>query len=275
MVIVTRGRRWPWLLGAGLVIVAVVAVLVYRRYHDDVRPVTIDQAIDDYDQSTAAPATAATVASEAPAPSSTSLATIELPTPGVYRYAATGHEGVDALGGVQHDYPAETAVVVTPEGCGVRVSWTPFEERTEGWDVCLRDGGIAIVGYTSTHEFFGTPDVKHLSCPDAWLLAPATEVDATSTCNGDGLTEQRTTTVIGPTTVMIDGVEVDAIDLTVAVVTSGSTNGSTTRHLVLHARTGIPLQWTDTVGNTTSTAIGDVHYTETFTLTATSLTPAT
>lgn len=292
-------RRWPWITAGVLVLLVVASAVVAHRLNDDVNEVSIDDAIADFGQSQQSPSlpgsvdsTPVTRASSAPADSSDDTAEagpsstaafagaggFELPAAGVYQYAATGGESVDALGGANHAYPAVTAIIVRPAGCGVEVSWMPFEERREWWVVCPIDGGLVSTTYGSEHEWFNTSDTTTLTCAtEAWLVPPAdAPADALmATCTGDGLTETRTLTVVGPTTVDVGGERVDAVEVRIDMTTTGSTNGTSSRSLVLHAGTGLPLRWADDVANTTGTPIGDVRYTEAFTLELSSLEPRT
>ncbi|MGB0114251.1 MAG: hypothetical protein WBP59_13595 [Ilumatobacteraceae bacterium] len=291
-----RRRRLTWMASgaAGITLVAAAAIIVVERYRDEVQEVTIDDAVEnfqarspstliDVDASpgdTARSSSSGAVAdpdSYEPTTTARTAAELRLPDDGVYDYAATGQEQVDVLTGATHVYPAETAVVVEPFGCGSRLTWMPFVERTEGWDTCVRDGGIALVSYTATHEFFNSHEVRHLVCTEpAWIVPPPdAPTTMTATCEGDGLSEVRTTTVVGTSTVTVGGVDVATIELDVAVETSGTTTGASTRHLVVDARSGLPINWSDTVANTTPTPVGDAHYDESFTLTVMSLSPRT
>lgn len=269
------------MIAAAVVTIAAIAVVLYVRFRDDVDAVTVDDAVTRFEQRTSTTTEVARDAStttgavtSAPAATFDQSAAPTLPEPGVYTYAARGREGVDALGGTTHEYPAETAVTVEPFGCGVRVEWTPFAQRVEAWTMCVRDGGIAVVDYASDHEFFNTADHTELTCdPPNWIVPPPGITDGlTTTCTGSGLVEQREVSIVGPSAVVVGGVTVDGVELEIAVTTTGTTNGTSTRHLTIDGR-GLPLVWSDTVANTTGTPVGDVHYSETFALTLTSLEP--
>ena len=91
---------------------------------------------------TTAPAVTVRPVASASAPTTT-LAPARLADPGVYTYTTTGGDGVDALGGASHTYPATTAVVVTPSGCGTTQRWTAAEERWDEATTCAVAGGIA------------------------------------------------------------------------------------------------------------------------------------
>lgn len=289
-------RRWPkFVFGIGL-LVAVVGIGTYSRYRDRSDSVSIDDAVARFERRTPSPSMTADVTSSttpdtavaavevtAAPSSSVAEATRSLPPAGVYVYASSGREQIDALGGTTHEYPAETALIVDEDGCGVSVTWTPLEQRVESWTMCIEHGAITIADYLSEHEFFGTSDRTAMHCEPAHVLVPAPDAPELSDlpalparsrtdCTGSGLDERRDVSLIGPAVVSVGGVDVDGFELEIAVTTTGSTVGTSTRHLIVDER-GLPLVWTDTVTNTTDTAVGAVHYQETFTLTLTSLEP--
>jgi hypothetical protein len=125
------GRRRLWLVatGVGLAGVAVAGFLAWRAYRDTSTEVAVDAVVDEFRAATTdgpattapattAPATSAPVETTHPAAPSR-----RLPSPGVYVYATTGSESVDALAGTDHDYPAETTITVLRAGCGVVLRW--------------------------------------------------------------------------------------------------------------------------------------------------------
>jgi len=291
----SRRRRW-------LIVLAVVAVLAgsatwwaISRLRTDTTPVSFDEAVEEFDErqpSTAPAPTSEPAAATSSSPSEpvTSTATSSgsapttsvvepgvesLPEPGVYRFATAGREQLSILNEPSRTYPDETPIVIEPQGCGVVVRWTPLQERRETWEMCLEDGGVRLAGYTSVHEFFDQREERVLKCePGLWLIPPpSTPPESIGRCAGSGLTEERTTTVLGRTTVEVGGDEVPAVRIEVAVETSGSTEGRTTRRLTLAAADAFPLVWVDEVANTTATAVGDADYEERLRLEAASLRP--
>jgi hypothetical protein len=146
--VVGRRRRWWWLgLAVALaVVVGVVVVVRFVVYRDTTTALSTDEALSRYRASS-------TVASTGP-----SGVAVSLPAAGVYRYATTGSEHVDALGGTTHTYPATTTVTVTAAGCGVQTRWDALQERWNIRQLCLGDGGIVSGAYTDFHRFYGQDD---------------------------------------------------------------------------------------------------------------------
>ncbi len=102
-----------------------------------------------------------------------------LPEPGVYRYRTSGRESIDAIGGVNREYPAETTITITPRGCGVHLSWDPLEERRDEWDLCVSDRGVELQpGGVQFHEFFGQAQTDEVSCDGVIALIDAEPVPA-------------------------------------------------------------------------------------------------
>lgn len=205
----------------------------------------------------------------------TTLAVEGLAEPGVYEYTTSGSERIDVLTKPERTYPPASAVIVRPQGCGMRVEWRPVEERVEWWEMCVVDGGIALSRYGGVHEFFGTRDERTVECSGGtWLLPPADAEPVTvSTCTGGAMVHERTVTVVGPATVDVGGERVRGIEVRIDIITSGNATGKGTTTLVLSPR-GMPLSWAeDSIGRSAS-PIGDVTQTETFRLTQVSLRPA-
>jgi hypothetical protein len=262
-----------------IVVVAVVGVLVaavvlgvgawlWSRLDDDTRAISIDQAVEDF-QSGDTTVDADAAGSE---PSAT-----ELPTPGVYPYETSGGESLALLNKPSRTYQPQTALVVQAGGCGVVVSWTPLEERAESWEMCRRDGGIAVSRSESVHEFFDQREVRTFTCAEgAWLVPPSLEVGETwqVDCVGDGISENRAAELVEVAGREVGGSSVEAVHVRMTVTTSGSTIGTTIRDLWLDRRTGLPLEWSDTVENVSDSPLGDARYTEDIHLVATRTTPA-
>ncbi len=59
-----------------------------------------------------------------------------LPEPGVYTYATSGRESIDALDGRHHDYPGQTTITVRHDGCGAVFDWRPLAERSDDMVIC-------------------------------------------------------------------------------------------------------------------------------------------
>lgn len=246
-----------------VLLVAVLAVViglggwVWSTFRTTTTPVSIADLIDGFDD----------VAGDI-------LAVEGLPDPGVYVYATSGSEKIDALTAPERRYPDESALVVTASGCGVRVEWRPVEERVEWWELCAADGGVALVRYGGVHEFFGTRDERTLECPvGTWLLPPRDVAPVTVVrCDGAGMTHVRTLEVTGTVMQDIGGIPTTGIEVSVGIVTSGTATGEGVTRLVLSPR-GLPLLWEEDSTGRSDTPIGLVTQRETFRLALESLEP--
>jgi hypothetical protein len=191
-----RRRRAVLLISAAVAVVLVVAALVVRAtiLHDRSRAVPVDVAREQFREEVTATPPAATASTTTQATATTAVPTTEtaaapqtpsLPAPGVYRYVTTGSESVDALGGATHDYPAETTITATADGCGVLLRWDALVERRDEWRLCATPAGVELqpVGL-QYHEFFGQRDSEDLICDRAVLVVPA----ATSTTSTTSIT---------------------------------------------------------------------------------------
>jgi len=265
-----RRRRWWW-IGAGAVVVAAVGAFVVVRFvllHDTTTTLGPDEALARYRASSTV---AASVTSGAPA-------ALTLPAPGVYRYTTTGSEHVDALGGTTHTYPATTTVTVTPAGCGVQVRWDALQERWNTRQLCLGDGGIVSGAYTDFHRFYGQDDRSDWTCSPPYALVPAVPAVGaswTGTCaEPDGATEATALSSVALEDVTVGAAAVPAVHVQRVEddVAKGGTAHTTTDQW-FDARSGLVLREVATSSSTTSTFMGDVHYTEQYELEILSLDP--
>lgn len=268
-------RRFVWMIVGLVGLVGVGWVLVSRIFSDSTTVVDVAEAVDNYRQSTTSSISEPTIDTSASVSSesgSTLARAIEgLPRPGVYVYTGTGKEGIDVMSNPSHDYPAESAVTVLPSGCGVKIEWKPLAERYEWFELCRVDGGLAITKYGGFHEFLSARDTRELTCPDkTWLLAPEGAAPTPTTCEGSGITDVRTTKIVGKKTVSVGGVDVDGTEIRTDFVTSGATSGTSSRVFVI-TDDGLPLSWSDNVIGKTESFIGTVTYTENMTLQLSSL----
>jgi hypothetical protein len=260
------------------------------RFRNTTTPISIEAAQSDYDasaetlSSTPVPSVSSTTDDSdtslssppsASSPSTQPPGSVELAAPGVYRMTTTGRESIDVLGGASHEYPAETPLVVRRSGCGVRVEWTPLVERTEWWEMCLVDGGIALVRYGGIHEFFGQRDEHTVECPDrSWLIPPPqTATTWEQTCSGSGLVEVRRFTIGAPVTVTVAGAPMRALRVDMTSSTSGAVDSAGTRSLLL-TENGLPLSWSENALGSSDTVAGTAVYRETLELVLVSTSPA-
>ena len=302
----SRRRRWV-LVAAAAVVLVVVAVIVLRTvvFRDRARPVSTDEALDRYrTQASSIPVDAAvsattvaviapptlpiasSTASTAPASTETSTSLVSTSTapsvpvvlvaPGVYRYATTGQEHVDALDGTTHAYPPETTITVVTAGCGVSLRWDALQERWDEWQLCAAPAGVVLGTEGSQyHEFFGQPDLEPVACDAPVMLvaaAPGEQTPAQQACMlaEDPWLPLWTTLERSPRT--IDGQPVDVQHVQMQIEDDDEYWEHTTIDWYL-APDGLPVEVVATKSSLSPSPIGPIRYDEQYRLELESLTP--
>lgn len=277
----TKGRVAIAVVVAVAVVGAVVAALLWPR--DRTRVVPIDEAVGNY--------RASTIPSDEPPPDTvpsdtTSVAPVTATTaptvgsalvePGVYRYQTIGSEDIDALGGTRHDYPAETTITVTIEGCGVRLRWDVLRERREEWRLCATDRGIELqpdgIQY---HEFFQQAELELLDCDRGVIVVPSDDPPIEPVVQSCRLADDpwvATWTLVERTTRTVDGTEVPVWHVRMTVDDDDEYWERTTTDWFLDDR-GLLVAATSSKESNSPSPIGDVRYRESYELSAVSLTP--
>jgi hypothetical protein len=262
-------RRWWWLVLAGVVVAVVAAVVVGRfvLYRDTSTALSSDAALNRYRASTtvAAAPSPSSSSSTAPPPTTTT-ATMHLPPPGVYRYATTGQEHIDALGGTTHTYPTTTTITITPAGCGVQTRWDVLQERWMSRQLCLGDGGIVTGTYTDYHRFFGQDDRADWACQPPYVIVPAAATAGASwagTCLAGTNHEDTSVAVVGQEPIVVGGEQIEAIHLQrVEKDQDKDASALSTTDQWVDPSDGLVLRETESSTSTTSSLIGNVHYDE-------------
>lgn len=271
-----RRRRTWWFVAIAVVVVA--GGLAVRAWwpQDRATRVEADEALDRFHDTTTSTPTTVAVTTAAP---TTSLPPRDLPEPGVYRYATTGTESVDILGGATHDYPPQTLLTVTLDGCGVRLRWDLLAERRDEWRLCVTADGVELQTTGSHyHEFYSNGRLEALVCSHKVLLVPTDDSlppEQSVTCLLDGAPWNPTWTAVGHETLTVDGSSVETLHLRM-VVNDGDAHFERTTMDWWLAPTGLPVRMTtQKESNTDSGVIGDVYYTETYTADLASFDPLT
>lgn len=253
--------------------------------HDTATVVEAEEALDRFRNTTTSVAATTTTLPDAPP--------LELPLPGVYRYATTGAETVDILGGATHTYPAETLLTVTSHGCGVQLRWDLLEERREEWRLCVTRDGIEFQATAvQYHEFFENGRTEQMVCHRDVVVVRDTAAAATTTAATD--TAAAPPGTAEAVTCLLDGRPWDPVwehlgteDVTVGGTAVAATHvrmtvdmpGDHYEHTVIDwwlAPSGLPLRMTATKeSKTDSGVIGDVIYTEQYDVTLRSTEPLT
>lgn len=237
------------------------AVYLFRYKTDDtVTPVDVDAAVADFNDEGAA----------ASLPAGIDV----LPEPGVYRYATSGRDGVDALGGAEHVYPAETTITVTAASCGVAQRWVAAEERSDEVVTCASDGGVDTVAFTSFHQFFGADDRESYLCVgEPRPIGAPVGTTWTTTCARDGETAVWQGEVLEPGELDVGGVAV-AVEHVVVTIDNGDPNDHQRTETWYRAGTDLVVRRIADNATVEGSPIGDVHYTERYQLELVDLTPA-
>ena len=195
---------------------------------------------------------------------------------GVYQYATSGFDGVDALTGARHDYPEITTITVVPYGCGVRVRWDIAVERWDSWDWCLDDDGLRQTGWVGYHEFFGTPGENDYTCDgDPRPLDAPAGTTWTMTCRmAERTTTSFTGTVIERTTLPVAGTEIPVLHLRYEVDVVGESTGHQSVEGWYRTTDGLPVREHLTITTQQDTVIGTTNFEETYAIDLLTPTPA-
>lgn len=268
-------RRTTVLIGVVVVLSAGAAYVISRlATGGEVTTVGVDEALDRYREQTTT--TSSQPGVSAPAASTVPVTVAVLPAPGVYQYATSGFDSIDALTGARHDYPAITTMTVTPEGCGVRVRWDIAVERWDSWNWCLDGAAIRQDGWVGYHEFFDTPGRNDYICEgdprpldaDAgttWLMTCRMGDRTISTFHGE---------VIERTSVTVAGAEIAVLHVLYDVDVVGESTGSQTVAGWYRISDGLPVREQLTISTIQDTVIGATHFDEQYTIDLLTPTPA-
>jgi hypothetical protein len=192
---------------------------------------------------------------------------------GVYVYDSSGTESVDVLGGDRHTYPAESALTVTSEGCGERMTWKPLAGRSETWLVCPVGGGLAIPSATSQHSFFRQTYDTGFTCEGSWWVPPPDVTEWTSSCSNVDRTSTRTGRLVGIEPYSIDGETRDAIHVEWLEVLSRDSDGTVETDVWIDQQTGLMLKEHEVTDSHNDSVVGKVAFREQLDLSLRSLTP--
>jgi hypothetical protein len=279
-------RRWVAAIAAAILLLGAIGGLVaWWRLHEGGRTTTVsaEEALDKYRaavaSTTTAPATtpprpATTAPARAtPSPPTTAAPPVRLPEPGVYTYATTGSDGVDALGGARHQYPATTTITVTPKDCGVVQRWVAAEERWDEMSSCLSGNGVAMTHFTGFHRFFGGDSVDDYVCAgEPRPVDAAAGTTWTTTCVASDETTVHHGTVVGKQDLMVGGATVPTLHVT-DVEDDGDPTDRQAIDTWYQVGTDLVVRRTSHIATSSSSPVGVVHYDETYQIDLQSLTP--
>jgi hypothetical protein len=273
-------RRWVEVATVVVVVAIVGGVTWFLHVRTDhtTTAISVDEAVQDYRGAT----TTAVVASTAAPPSSAgSVAptTTAVPAPpvqpalGVYRYTTSGSDGVDALGGAAHQYPATSTITVTADGCATTQRWAAAEERWDGTTTCAVDGGLQMQRFVAFHRFFGGDDVETYVCDGAPRpLGAAAGTTWMARCVSDDETANWTGTVVGTEAATIGTTPV-RVDHVVVTVDDGDRRDSQRTETWYLAGTDLVVRRVSDIATTEGSPVGDVHYVEHYEISLDALSP--
>lgn len=262
------------IIGATVVGVLVGGAVVVSRLwlNDTARMVDADEAVERFREQSTVPSTAVPAVS-----STTPVAIATPPEPGVYRYATTGEESIDSLGGTSHAYPAETTLTVTTDGCGVLVRWDLLKERYEEFRLCGTEEGIELQPTGAAyHEFFGVGQRQEIACDRDVLLVPndgAPRDVVPLACRIDDQLWLPEWEVLERTSLTVDGEVVDVTHVRMTIADDDEYWEHTVVEWWLDEH-GLPVRMSTTKeSKSPSDLVGDVVYTEVYTADLVSLDP--
>lgn len=256
-------RRIWWL---ELLVVAVVVGLLlggFFKLRDRAVPVTVTQAVADFRE-----------LGDAREPSSNETSSLQ--QEGVYVYATTGSENVDALSGARHPYPAQTTITVTQEGCGLRTIWRPLEQRTDDGITCVRGDRLLVDRFTTLHEFFQKKDRRDFRCAAGTLLMPSPPTPGatwTMHCKTEDTTSVSRGEVVGPEDLDVGGRSVRTIHVRLVSTLRGGSNGTRSADAWLLPSNGLMVRTIARARISARSVLGNVHYAEDYELNLVSLDP--
>jgi hypothetical protein len=251
-------RRTRIVLGAvvgAVVVVAAAAAFVFGVVlRDTAEPASVADAVARY--------RAAAAAGETPIP------------PGVYVYATTGEESISALGGTTHRYPARSTITVTTAPCGMTLRWDVLKTRTTTWEICAEGEQQEVASWVERHVFFGQDDRTTWRCVGwTWLPGPGSEERAPLECDGGDTTMSGAVEDLGVETLTVAGDPVATVHLRVRAAERGVARGPVVEDRWVESETGLPVRVRYSVRTANVSPIGDVTFTERFTVRLLSLEP--
>jgi hypothetical protein len=253
--------RPRFLILAGLGAAVVVLAAGWRFVlHDSAEPATVDQAVQRFRRDAMKAVESAR----------------EGLTPGVYVYATTGSEKVDALGGATHDYPARTTITITKGGCGWKLRWAALKDRSTTWERCRTAKGDVLRSTDETHRFFGTTEHTDYACGKT-LARPAGDRPGTTwpfrCTTGTGTTQKGTGRVVERGVLTVGGARVAVVHVRWETTLAGKTTGTSDQDEWVDLASGLPVRISMASETATGSLVGDVHYEERVDLRLTSLVP--
>lgn len=223
---------------------------------------------------TAVPASSPSPSSDATTGTDPAVAT--LVEPGIYLYRTSGFESIDVMSGVTHDYPTETSITVTVDGCGVLLRWDALQERREEWRLCATPAGIELQQQSlQYHEFFEqqTPEIVMCDLPVTVVPLSDEPVEPVAlTCTIEDRPWLPVWEVLEADTRVVDGETVNVRRVRMTIDNESSLYENYVADWML-APNGLPIELTVLKQSKSESIAGDVVYNEQVHLELASLEP--
>jgi hypothetical protein len=195
---------------------------------------------------------------------------------GVYLYATSGSESIDALGGASHTYPATTSITAIEVPCGIQLRWAALEGRSTIWTFCSTGLGTELRLSNERHSFFGQSDHTTYTCSNRLLLPkePKSGGAYPFRCRSQqGGSETGEVRVLGRVALKVGDSQVQSLHSRSSLTIHGGDSGSETIDWWLDTATSLPLRVVLRSRTSRSVFVGRVNYSEDFTLRLLSLRP--
>ncbi|MGD0273414.1 MAG: hypothetical protein ABSB96_06780 [Gaiellaceae bacterium] len=195
---------------------------------------------------------------------------------GVYLYATSGNESIDALGGASHTYPATTTVTAIEVPCGVQLDWAALSGRSTTWTFCSTKAGTVLSISDERHSFFGQHDHTTYTCSNRLLLSKEPKSGAVYPfrCRSQqGGSETGEVRILGRVVLQVGDSRVQSLHARTSLTIHGGNSGDETIDWWLDPATSLPVRLVLHSRTGRSMYIGTVHYREDLTLSLLSLRP--
>lgn len=204
----------------------------------------------------------------------------ERPKAGTYTYTGSGRESVDVLGGSEHVFPEQIAIVVQldPEDdCAWTSNVVYVKQHIEERNYCTKDGTLTDLGFTRETEFFNQSQETVYECDEGafrlrtdWQPGDTATWDCTQ--SGGAATSSYTATLVGVEDLTVGGERVRAWHTKVVSKQTGDTKGSDTSEFWLD-ETGLIVKFTTNLDVVTRSVLGETNFKEQTKYVLTSLVP--
>jgi hypothetical protein len=194
---------------------------------------------------------------------------------GVYRYATTGRESINALGGAAHVYPDKTSITAIEVPCGIQLRWAALENRSTTWTFCSTAAGMELRISDERHAFFGQSDHSIYVCSGRLIIPKRPVIGSAKpfTCRSSRNLEVGVTRVLGRGTVDVEGRSVQVLRVSTDLTISSGDSGNETIEWWLDPATALPLRIELRSRTSRTLFVGRVNYHEDLSLRLLSLTP--